>query len=97
MTDKISPQARSRNMSVIRSKRTKIEDKFTKELWNRGIRFRRNVHNLKGKPDIAIKNIKSSSFLTAAFGFHVKYMDTSQNQIQTIGLQNSNAISKEML
>ncbi|MGG4392932.1 very short patch repair endonuclease [Paenibacillus thiaminolyticus] len=67
MADKISPEARSRNMSAIRSTKTKIEDKIAKALWNRGIRFRRNVRDLKGKPDIAIKKYKIVIFIDSCF------------------------------
>ncbi|WP_025851539.1 very short patch repair endonuclease [Paenibacillus ehimensis] len=67
MVDKISPEARSRNMSAIRSTHTKIEDKVSRELWNRGIRFRRNVKKLKGKPDIAIKKYKIAIFIDSCF------------------------------
>lgn len=44
-------------MQAIKSK-SKLEDKAVAELWRRGVRFRRNVKSLLGKPDIAIKNIK---------------------------------------
>lgn len=56
MIDTHTPEQRAGNMSVIRSK-SHLEDKVAKELWKRGIRFRRNVRVL-GKHDIAIKSIK---------------------------------------
>ncbi|WP_062409206.1 very short patch repair endonuclease [Paenibacillus naphthalenovorans] len=67
MADKISTEARSRNMSAIRSTHTKIEDRVSKELWHHGFRFRRNVKNLRGKPDIAIKKHKIVIFIDSCF------------------------------
>lgn len=54
-------------MSSIRSKNTKLEDTITKELWRRGFRFRKNVKDLLGKPDIAIKNKKVVIFIDSCF------------------------------
>jgi len=67
MADKISPEARSKNMSAIRSKNTRIEDRVAKELWKRGIRFWRNPADLIGKPDIAVKKYKTAIFIDSCF------------------------------
>lgn len=67
MADKISKEARSKIMSAIRSKGTKLEDRVSKELWRRGYRFRKNVNTLFGKPDIAIKKYKVVIFLDSCF------------------------------
>lgn len=53
-------------MKSIRSK-TKLEDVVCKQLWKRGIRFRRNVRDLFGKPDIAIKKCRVVIFLDSCF------------------------------
>jgi DNA mismatch endonuclease Vsr len=53
--DKYDKATRSRMMRAVKSKRTILEDNFSRELWKRGFRFRRNVKDLYGKPDIAIK------------------------------------------
>jgi DNA mismatch endonuclease, patch repair protein len=66
MADLISKETRSRNMKAIKSV-SKLEDKIAKELWGRGVRFRRNVKNLKGKPDIAIKKYKTVIFIDSCF------------------------------
>ncbi|QHK17996.1 hypothetical protein JS82_07705 [Methanomassiliicoccaceae archaeon DOK] len=50
---KKSPEQIHYNMSRIRSKDTKIEVELRKELWSRGLRYRKNVNNVPGKPDIA--------------------------------------------
>ena len=46
---------------------SKLEDIVAKELWKNGIRFRRNVSSLKGKPDIAIKKYKIVVFIDSCF------------------------------
>ena len=45
-------------MSKIRSKNTKPEIFVRRYIFERGIRFRKNVADLPGKPDIAIKKYK---------------------------------------
>lgn len=53
-------------MRSIRSK-TKLEDLVCRELWRRGIRFRRNSKDLLGKPDISIKKYKIVIFIDSCF------------------------------
>ncbi|HEY0828127.1 MAG TPA: very short patch repair endonuclease [Bacilli bacterium] len=67
MVDKVSKETRSRIMGAIRSKHTKLEDRITKELWHYGIRFRKNVRNLRGTPDIAIIKYKVVIFIDSCF------------------------------
>lgn len=66
MTDVLSEEQRKRNMKAIRSV-SKLEEKIAKELWKRGARFRRNVKDLFGKPDIAIKKYKVVVFIDSCF------------------------------
>lgn len=67
MADKVSSDARSKNMKAIRATHTKLEDKVTHELWKLGIRFRKNTSDLLGKPDIAIKKYKVVIFIDSCF------------------------------
>jgi DNA mismatch endonuclease (patch repair protein) len=69
MVDKFPKETRSKIMKSIRSK-TKMEDRVCRELWKRGLRFRRNIKDLPGKPDIAIKKYKAVVFLDSCF-WHV--------------------------
>lgn len=46
---------------------SKLENEIAKELWRRGVRFRRNVKDLIGKPDIAIKKHKCVIFIDSCF------------------------------
>ena len=59
MTDVHSPEVRSRNMSAIRSVDTKPEVWLRKLLFSRGFRFRKNVNNLPGKPDIVLPKYRA--------------------------------------
>ncbi|MBN2909537.1 very short patch repair endonuclease [Polycladomyces sp. WAk] len=64
--DKPDP-IRSKNMRAIRGMKTKLEEEVAKALWQRGVRFRRNVADLYGKPDIAIKKYKIVIFIDSCF------------------------------
>ncbi|OGI25396.1 MAG: hypothetical protein A2287_09455 [Candidatus Melainabacteria bacterium RIFOXYA12_FULL_32_12] len=54
-------------MRAVKSKHTRLEDIVVNELHKRGLRFRRNVKDLKGKPDIAIKKYKIVIFIDSCF------------------------------
>ena len=54
-------------MSKIRSKDTKIEVVLRKALWHEGIRYRKNLASLPGKPDIAITKHKIAIFCDGGF------------------------------
>lgn len=56
-------------MQAIKS-HSKLEEKVTKALWRHGVRFRKNVKSLPGKPDIAIKKYKLAIFIDSCF-WHV--------------------------
>jgi DNA mismatch endonuclease (patch repair protein) len=65
--DNLTPEQRKKCMSRIRSCDTKPEIYFRKALWKWGIRYRKNVKNLFGKPDIAIKKYKLVIFIDGDF------------------------------
>jgi len=67
MADNLSQEDRKKNMSAIRAANTRLEEKVTKELWRRGLRFRKNIKELKGKPDIAVKKRKLVIFIDSCF------------------------------
>jgi len=54
MTDTRDKAARSYNMSRIRSKGTKPEILVRKYLFSKGFRYRLNVRDLPGTPDIVL-------------------------------------------
>lgn len=58
---------RSECMSKIRSKNTKPELVLRKALFARGFRYRVNVPNLPGKPDIVLPKYQTVIFLHGCF------------------------------
>ena len=57
----------SYNMSQIKNKGSKIEVMLCKELWSRGIRYRKNVKTVFGCPDLAFKRNKVAVFCDSEF------------------------------
>lgn len=70
MADKISEVARSRNMSHIKGKDTGIEIKVRHYLFHHGFRYRKNVKELPGKPDIVLPKYKTVIFVNGCFWHH---------------------------
>ena len=54
-------------MSRIRAKDTGIEMKLRRELWSRGLRYRKNAKKVTGKPDIAFIGKKVTVFCDSEF------------------------------
>lgn len=75
--DVMTKEQRSKNMSRIKGKDTKIERVLRKALWEKGIRYRKNYKALPGKPDIAITKYKIAIFCDGEF-FHGKDWDELQ-------------------
>jgi len=67
MVDKISPEERSRVMSKVKGKDTEIERFVRSALHRRGFRFRKNVSDLPGKPDIVLPKYKCVVFINGCF------------------------------
>lgn len=57
----------SYNMSRVKNKDSQIEITLRKELWARGIRYRKNVGKVIGKPDIAFLGKKVAVFCDSEF------------------------------
>lgn len=70
MPDKISSAQRSRNMSRIKGKDTSLEIKVRSFLFNQGVRLRKNVKNLPGKPDIVLPKFHTVIFVNGCFWHH---------------------------
>ena len=70
MTDRISKEKRSWNMSRIRSKDTKPEIKVRSYLFKLGFRFRKNVQKLPGKQDIVLPKYSTVIFINGCFWHH---------------------------
>ena len=67
MADNHSKEIRSYNMSRIRSKNTKPEILVRKFIYKHGYRYRLNVKNLPGKPDIVLSKYKTIVFVHGCF------------------------------
>ncbi len=67
MKKKNSPISRSENMRRIKSKDTSIEIILRKELWKRNLRYRKNLKDVYGKPDIVFKKKKVAIFADSEF------------------------------
>lgn len=65
--DNHSKEVRSYNMSKIRSVDTKPEDMVRKYLFSKGLRYRKNVKTLPGKPDIVLPKYKTIIFVNGCF------------------------------
>ena len=79
--DRLTPEQRHKNMQHIRSKDTSIECILRKELWHRGIRYRKNYKDLPGKPDIALTKYRIAIFCDSEF-FHGAEWDNLQERIK---------------
>lgn len=58
MADTVTQEQRRKNMQAIRS-RSKLENKVSRALWNKRIRFRKNYSILFGNPDITYSRFHS--------------------------------------
>lgn len=67
MSDIYSKSKRSDIMSKISGKETKPEILVRKFLFSRGYRFRKNVKELPGKPDIVLPKYKTVIFVHGCF------------------------------
>lgn len=77
-----TPEQIHYNMSRIRSKDTQIEVKLRKELWSRGLRYRKNVRSVPGKPDVAFIGKKVAVFCDSEF-WHGYDWDVRKAAIKT--------------
>ena len=75
-------ETRSYNMSQIKNKNTKPEELVRKDLFRRGLRYRKNVKKLPGCPDIVLTRYRAVVFVNGCF-WHVhegcKYFKWPQN------------------
>ena len=70
MTDRITKEQRSANMSRIHGKETVLEKTVRNELFRMGYRYRKNVKELPGKPDIVLKKYRTAIFVNGCFWHH---------------------------
>jgi DNA mismatch endonuclease (patch repair protein) len=80
--DDLTPEQRHKCMSHIRSNDTSVEVLLRKALWHEGIRYRKNVKTLPGKPDIAIPKYKIAVFCDGEL-WHGKDWEIRKENIKT--------------
>ncbi|MDR1654924.1 MAG: very short patch repair endonuclease [Treponema sp.] len=78
----LTPEQRHKCMSHVKSNDTSIEVLLRKALWHEGIRYRKNVKTLPGKPDIAITKYKIAIFCDGEL-WHGKDWETKKETIKT--------------
>ena len=67
MADNHTKEVRSINMSHIRSTNSKPEGNVRKFLFAKGLRYRKNVRELPGCPDIVLPKYKTVIFVNGCF------------------------------
>lgn len=67
MADVMTPEQRSRCMAAVKGRDTKPEMIVRKYLFSRGLRFRVQVRNLPGCPDIVLPKYKTVIFVDGCF------------------------------
>ena len=65
--DKHTKEQRHKNMQAVKAQGTNLENLVVNFLWQKGYRFIKNVKDLEGKPDIAIKKYKLVIFIDSCF------------------------------
>jgi len=65
--DTVPKQKRSEIMSRVKSKDSKMEILFRKELWKTGLRYRKNSGKNFGKPDIVLSKHRTAIFIDSCF------------------------------
>ncbi len=76
------PNKCSNNMKYVKCKDTKIEVKLRLALWHAGIRYRKNVKDIEGKPDIVIDKYRIAIFCDGDFwhGYNVNRSRIHKNK-----------------
>ncbi len=80
--DRHTVEQRHKNMQAIKNKDSEIEILLRKELWRRGIRYRKNVKSVFGHPDIAFIGKRVAVFCDSEF-WHGYDWENKKNNIHT--------------
>ena len=67
MTDIVDRQTRSKMMSSVRAKNTKLETEIRRRLFAQGFRYRLHVRDLPGTPDIVLQKYETVIFVHGCF------------------------------
>lgn len=80
--DRHTPEQRRKNMQAVKNKDSEIELMLRRELWRRGVRYRKNVKTVFGHPDLVFLGKKVAVFCDSEF-WHGYDWDNRKNDIQT--------------
>ena len=80
--DNHTAEQRSKNMKAVKNKGSKIETMLQIELWHRGLKYRKNVKTVYGKPDIAFIGKKVAVFCDSEF-FHGYDWENKNKEIKS--------------
>ena len=80
--DNHTPEQRRKNMKAVKNKDSEIERLLRKELWSRGLRYRKNYKKIIGKPDIVFVGKKVAVFCDSEF-WHGYDWENKKNEIQS--------------
>jgi len=67
MTDKVDRQTRSKMMSAVRAKNTKLEIEIRQRLFAQGFRYRIHARDLPGTPDMILPKYATVIFVHGCF------------------------------
>lgn len=96
--DRHSKETRSYNMSMIKNKNTKPEEMVRKYLFSKGLRYRKNVNTLPGKPDIVLRKYNTIVFVNGCFWHgheNCKYFVMPKSNIEFWNKKISNNIERD--
>lgn len=77
--DKHTPEQRRKNMQAVKNKDSQIEMLLRRELWSRGLRYRKNVNHIYGKPDIVFIGKKVAVFCDSEFWHGYNWEDRKKD------------------
>ena len=80
--DRHTPEQRHKNMQAVKNSGSEIELLLRKELWSRGMRYRKNAKKIFGKPDIVFIRKKIAVFCDSEF-WHGYDWENHKNDIKS--------------
>ena len=86
-------------MSRVKSRDSKMEISFRKELWKHGFRYRKNSGKYFGKPDIVLPKYKTVIFIDSCFWHGCKKhcrLPTTRAKFWTEKIERNKARDKEV-
>ena len=80
--DNHTQEQRRKNMQAVKNKDSKIEILLRHELWRRGLRYRKNVQSIMGKPDVVFSKKRVVIFVDGDF-WHGRDWQTKKYEIKS--------------